>query len=195
MASSVVLASGNGTNFEAIAKRLADSPHRIEAVICDRDGAPVLDRARALEIETVMLDYSAGRTMAEKQLYEILLRLRPDYVFLAGFMRIVPSYIVDAFDHRIVNIHPALLPRYRGLNAIERAYSAGDTTIGITVHYVDAGVDTGEIIQQCSLQRGPNESLEEIECRIHELEHQLFPEVALRLLDSVSTSHLSGAIR
>ena len=194
MAEAVVLASGNGTNFQAIAERAADSPHVITALICDRDGVPVLERARGLGIRSVVIDYRAGRQAAETRLAELLKHLDPDLVFLAGFMKILPATIVDAFRRRIINIHPALLPSYPGLRAIERAISAGETVFGVTVHYVDAGVDTGEVIEQRSISRVPGETFSRIEERIHELEHQLYPDVALQLLDSVSSPNVSGAI-
>jgi phosphoribosylglycinamide formyltransferase 1 len=191
----VVLASGNGSNFQAIAERVAESPHRIVALVCDRYGVPVLERARNLGIEAIVIDYARDRAAAEVRLAEILTDLRPDYIFLAGFMKIISADLVSAFEGRMVNVHPALLPRYPGLNAIERAYAAGDATLGVTIHYVDAGVDTGPIIAQRSIERADGDSLEAVEQRIHEIEHQLFPEVALALLDSVGASQVSGAIR
>ena len=195
MANAVVLASGNGSNFQAIAERVAESPHRIVALVCDRYGVPVLERARNLGIEAIVIDYATDRAAAEERLAEILTDLRPDYIFLAGFMKIISADLVSEFEGRMVNVHPALLPRYPGLNAIERAYAAGDATLGVTIHYVDAGVDTGPIIAQRSIERAAGDSLEAVEQRIHEIEHQLFPEVALALLDSVGASQVSGAIR
>jgi len=195
VANAVVLASGNGSNFQAIAERVAESPHRIVALVCDRYGVPVLERARNLGIEAIVIDYATDRAAAEERLAEILTDLRPDYIFLAGFMKIISADLVSEFEGRMVNVHPALLPRYPGLNAIERAYAAGDATLGVTIHYVDAGVDTGPIIAQRSIERAAGDSLEAVEQRIHEIEHQLFPEVALALLDSVGASQVSGAIR
>jgi phosphoribosylglycinamide formyltransferase-1 len=187
VARAVVMASGRGSNFQAVAERLADSRHVIEALICDRATAGVIDRAKLLHIRTVVVDYRKGRREAEQEIASILEELNPDLVVLAGFMKILPEFIVAQCAGHIVNIHPALLPKYPGTHAIERSYESNDTELGISIHFVDAGVDTGPVIAQRSFRRSGEEKLEEIEKRIHELEHELYPEIVLSLLDTVES--------
>lgn len=182
----VILASGNGSNFEAIVKKIRKNnwPIVVKALITDNPKAFAIERAKRLKVPTIILDYKAFSSKQEynKILLEKLEDLNPDLVVLAGYMRILPPFIVERFRFRIVNIHPALLPAFPGLNAIERAYKAGCKVTGITIHYVDEGVDTGPIIEQAALRIREGESLEELEKRIHKLEHRYYPEVIKRLL-------------
>lgn len=179
----LILASGNGSNFEAIVHHLRASAHHVIGLVCDKRGVPVLDRAARLGVPAWRISYRDGVTAAEMHLEEIIAELKPDIVALAGFMRILSSEFVDRHPEEIINIHPSLLPRYRGLNAIERAYQAGDGELGITIHLVDSGVDTGPIIDQQKLTRDPQWTLEEVQEAIHRLEHSRYPAVISHLLD------------
>lgn len=185
MADCVVLASGSGSNFEAIATRLTSSTHRLLALICDRQGAAVLERAARLGVPARLVDYSLGRRKAEEQLAQLLVSLDPDLIVLAGFMRILPGTIVDAFPERIINIHPALLPAYPGMHAIERSW-ADQASMGVTVHLVDRGVDTGPVLARWEADRSGNPSLEEMEARIHKLEHLHYPLIVERQLNAIN---------
>jgi phosphoribosylglycinamide formyltransferase-1 len=185
MAEAVVLASGSGSNFEAIADRISETDHQITALICDRPGAACLERAKRLRIDHHIIPYQNRRKSAEQELYSLLTSLQPDLVVLAGFMKVLPPNIVQEFSGRLINIHPSLLPDFPGLNAIERSFRAGDSTMGITIHYVDTGVDTGPIIEQHSVETEALHNLESAERQIHELEHRYYPEVVVRLLDQV----------
>ncbi|MEO0250936.1 MAG: phosphoribosylglycinamide formyltransferase [candidate division WOR-3 bacterium] len=186
MKSIVILASGNGSNFEAIVRKIVKNswPITVKALITDNPLAYAIQRARRLKVPTIILDYKSFKSKEDynKTLLEKLVDLKPDLVVLAGYMRILPPFIVERFRYRIINIHPALLPAFPGLNAIERAYKAGCKITGITIHYVDEGVDTGPIIEQAALRIRKGESLEELERRIHRLEHKYYPEVIRRLL-------------
>ncbi|MEO0246371.1 MAG: phosphoribosylglycinamide formyltransferase [candidate division WOR-3 bacterium] len=186
MKSIVILASGNGSNFEAIVRKIVKNnwPIKVKALITDNPLAYAIKRARRLKVPTIILDYKSFKSKEDynKTLLEKLEDLKPDLIVLAGYMRILPPFIVEMFRYRIINIHPALLPAFPGLNAIERAYRAGCKITGITIHYVDEGVDTGPIIEQAALRIRKGESLEELERRIHRLEHRYYPEVIRRLL-------------
>lgn len=182
-----VLASGSGTNFQAIAEALAPTPHRVVLLICDRPGAVCLDRAARLGIRSVLVPYEKGgtplvRQAAERSMTEAIEASGADLVVLAGFMRILTPLFVGRWKGRLINIHPALLPRHPGAHGIADSYASGDAELGVTVHWVDEGVDTGAIIAQRAFPR-TGLTLEEAEARIHTIEHQLYPATVLKLLE------------
>lgn len=181
MADLVILASGSGSNFEALVNAVRHQGHRAIGLICDQPRAMVVQRSERLGVPVHMVNYGAGRELAENEVLALLRKLEPDVIALAGYMRILPAMIVREFRGRIVNIHPSLLPAYPGLHAIGRSYEAG-AAMGITVHLVDEGVDTGPILAQQELHYDRDEPLETIEARVHDLEHALYPEVVLGLL-------------
>ena len=194
MGSVVVFASGNGSNFQAIFDALQALPHRVAGLVCDVPGAAVLARAETCSVPSVLVPYTDGRRAAEERICRALDGWHPDLIALAGFMRILSPAFVDAHAGRVINVHPSLLPRYPGLHAIQRCYEAGDREAGITVHYVDRGVDTGRIIARKSLVRGEHQTLDELEARIHELEHATYPEVVLAILSRLPAP-VAGARR
>ena len=184
MAECVVLASGRGTNFVALAEALEKGPHRIQALCSDRKGAPVLERAAERNIPAHHVSFfRRQREAAEEEL--AMLVGSADLVVLAGFMRILSPRFVDRFP--IVNIHPSLLPRHPGLGAIERSFASGDAELGISIHWVDEGMDTGPLIEQHRIPRLPEESFEACERRIHDLEHVHYPRCISRLLDNIES--------
>jgi phosphoribosylglycinamide formyltransferase-1 len=181
------MASGNGSNFEAICKYFSNNNSKeikISHLITDNPKAHVIKRANRLEIKSKIIDYSTFKNKEEynKALFDYLKTLDFDLIVLAGYMRILPDYIVKYYKNRIINIHPSLLPKYRGLNAIERAFNNKDEYIGITIHYVDEGVDTGKIILQKKIKIEKNWDLEKVEKEIHELEHKYYPQVINKIL-------------
>jgi len=182
-----VFASGRGTNFVAIADALsAAGRHVIEFLLCDVAGAPALERARERGIPTFPVSYAGqAREAVEKKIVRHLERRRVDIVALAGFMKLLTPYFIDAFKGPVVNLHPSLLPKYPGTHGIEESYRSGDEELGISVIRIDAGVDTGPVMLQKSFKRGGTESLEQIEQRIHALEHEWFPRLVLSMLDEV----------
>jgi phosphoribosylglycinamide formyltransferase-1 len=176
-----VFASGSGTNFEAIAQACADG--RIDAqvvlLVCDNPKAGVLDRADRLGVPTFTF---VPKTYYDKSEYEgqILQRLQAaniDLICLAGYMRIIGPTLLEAFPMRIINLHPALLPSFPGAHGIADAYNYGVKVFGITIHFVDEGVDTGKIINQFAFHAEPDDTLETVETKIHQLEHKYFPVV------------------
>lgn len=179
-----IFASGTGSNFEKIADdaRLKDKIE-IELLVCDRPGAPVIKKAEDRNIKTY--EFSA-KDFESKQAYEavILEQVKDlDYIFLAGYMRIISPYFLENYKNTILNLHPSLLPKYKGKDAIEQAYKAGDKEIGISIHYVNEELDGGEVIAQKSLTVLDGETIEQVTERIHGLEHELYPNVILKLIE------------
>lgn len=192
MGSAAILASGNGSNFAAIVEHLkernvrGESTHKVSLLICDQPGAPVIGRAEQLSIPSIVVPYGDDRKAAESRILAALQECEPQLVVLAGFMRILPEAIVAAFAGQIVNIHPSLLPRHAGLHGIKDSFESSDAELGITIHHVDLGVDSGPIIEQRSFEREPGDTLDSIEERIHQLEHTTYPQAVVRLLDEQS---------
>ena len=179
MANLAIFASGNGSNFEKIVRHLKDSKHKVY-LICNNIEARVLKRAEDLHIEYFVM--SPGCNL-EHEILSVLDVLDVDLIVLAGFTKILSPQFIDGFGRDIVNIHPSLLPKYRGKHGIEKSYKSLDTKLGITIHYVDYGIDTGEIIKQAFFDRDFSETIDEIEEKIHELEHEHYPPVIERLLN------------
>lgn len=191
-----VLASGSGSNFQAIAEAFADPAqnplgHRIVLLVCDRPGAYCLERARLLGIPSATVPYARGGTTevrqdAERTMTGALEEAGVDLVVLAGFMRILTPLFVGRWKGQLLNIHPALLPRHPGAHGIADSWASGDDELGITIHQVDEGVDTGPIVAQGRFRRSEVASLEAAEARIHALEHQLYPPTILKVLGGLS---------
>lgn len=191
MAKVGILASGGGSNFQAIAESLVGTHHQVAVLLCDKPGAYCLDRAAKLGIPAHVVTYTKGdREAAERQLTAHLEAAGTDLVVLAGYMRILTPLFVRRWQGKLINVHPSLLPKHPGAHGIEDSYESGDAELGITVHYVDEGVDTGPILEQRAFPRHAKMSLEEAEFRIHQLEHELYPAVVVRLLDLLSPGHL-----
>jgi len=181
-----VFASGNGSNFEAIAKAVINGKinAKLSLLVCDKPGAKVLNRAARLGVPVFV---SCPKDFDSRETYEAHILTALDnagakFIVLAGYMRIVGQTLLDAYESKIINIHPSLLPEFPGLNAIARAFEAGRAQTGVTVHYVDAGVDTGEIIAQETVDILPEDTLEALEARVHVVEHRLYVDVLGRLL-------------
>ncbi|APX72617.1 phosphoribosylglycinamide formyltransferase [Companilactobacillus allii] len=181
-----IFASGNGTNFEAIAKskKLFDDGLEIKLLVCDKPNAPVIFKAKKLGIPVFInnLDDFDTRADYEREIVNVLSPLDIDYIFLAGYMRVVTNVLLDHYPNKIINIHPSLLPKFSGLNAIERAFDSGEKQTGVTIHYIDEGVDTGPIILQKIVPISNNDTVETLEKRIHENEHIMYIEVISELI-------------
>ena len=171
-----VLVSGEGTNLQA----LIDSGLPIAAVASNRATAPALARAEAAGIpaRSFELDDYADRDTRDREMAEWLRLRGVDLVVLAGYMHLLTPSFLDRFPERIVNVHPSLLPEFPGARAIEDALAAGVETTGVTVHYVDEGLDTGAVIRQEPIPIEPRETLAD---RIHAVEHRVLPEVVKQL--------------
>jgi phosphoribosylglycinamide formyltransferase-1 len=180
----VVLASGSGTNLQAILDRLHGGGEvEVVGVGSDRPEARALERARAAGVETAVFA-AAGfedRAARDAAIGDWVEARDADLVVLAGYMQLLSADFVRRFRNRVVNIHPALLPAFPGLDAIGQALAAGAETTGVTVHFVDEGVDTGPPILQRALPVPPGCGREELERTVHALEHELYPE-AIRMI-------------
>lgn len=179
----VVLASGRGSNFKAILDHVeaGDINGEIVAVISDNHDAKALETARDHEIEAIY-----GNAKSDEYTNWLIGTVKtyaPDYILLAGYMRIVPPEFVAAFEGKIINIHPALLPSFKGLHGQRQALEYGVKIAGCTVHYVDEGMDTGKIIAQRAVEVKDDDTEETLSARILEQEHQLYPAVVKMLCE------------
>jgi len=172
----VVLISGSGSNLLALLKAAENPlyPVKIVAVGSDKDAAG-LEHAELFEIDTFVVEPErfSDRNQWGQTLLSNVLHHQPDLVILAGFMKILPESFVSALSGKLINTHPSLLPEFKGAHAVRDAIQAGATKTGVTIHYVDAGVDTGPIIVQDELQILPGESEEELHERIKVIERAL----------------------
>jgi phosphoribosylglycinamide formyltransferase-1 len=180
----VVLASGSGTNLQAILDRLHGGGEvEVVGVGSDKPGAPALRRAEDVGVVTAAFPAAeyADRVARDAAIGDWVEGLDAELVVLAGYMQLLGAPFVQRFHNRIVNIHPALLPAFPGLDAIGQALAAGVEMTGVTVHFVDEGVDTGPAILQRELTVPPGGARDELERRIHALEHELYPQ-AIRMI-------------
>ncbi len=185
-----VLLSGRGSNFEAIAEAVksgAIPDAEIVAVISDVPDAAGLERARRRGLSAFAVDRGkfASRREYEAELLRILEEAKPDLICLAGYMRILSPEFVARFRGRILNIHPALLPKFRGLHAQRQALEAGETVSGCTVHFVDEGTDTGAVILQRKVPVLAGDTEESLSERILVEEHRAYPEAIARILSNL----------
>jgi phosphoribosylglycinamide formyltransferase-1 len=179
-----ILLSGRGSNFEAIARNVLAGtiPARIALVISNHEDAAGLTKARQLGFETRFIPSSGkDRETYDRELVAALHEAQVDVVCLAGFMRVLSPYFVRSFPHRILNIHPALLPSFPGLDAQKRALEGGVKFTGCTVHLVDEGVDTGPILCQAVVPVLDDDTVESLSARILKEEHRIYSE-AIRLV-------------
>ena len=179
-----VLASGRGSNFEAIARAVESGFIRaaLVALITDRPAARALELARALGVDALCIDPRdhPGREAHEKQLIAALEERAVGLVCLAGYMRLLSAAFVAQFSGRLLNVHPSLLPAFPGLHPQRQALECGVRVAGATVHFVDEGVDTGPIVLQSAVTVQPDDTEETLSARILAEEHRIYPE-AIRL--------------
>ncbi|MFZ3202947.1 MAG: phosphoribosylglycinamide formyltransferase [Pseudomonas sp.] len=175
----VVLISGSGSNLQALidSSQAGDSPVRIRAVLSNRADAYGLERAKAAGIDTCVLDHKAfaGREAFDAALIEAIDAFEPQLVVLAGFMRILSSDFVRHYAGRLLNIHPSLLPKYKGLHTHQRALEAGDGEHGCSVHFVTEELDGGPLVVQAVIPVQSHDSLDSLAQRVHEQEHLIYP--------------------
>ena len=182
-----ILGSGKGSNCRAILEQICSGKLEAECriVVSDVADAGILAIAREFGLPGVYFPPGKFRTKLEPEREEQLVRLLRDagveLVVLAGFMRVLKAPLLEAFPRRIINLHPSLLPKFPGREAWGQALAAGETVTGCTVHYVDAGVDSGEIIAQREVPILPNDTPATLHARIQVVERELFPAVISRL--------------
>lgn len=176
-----VLISGSGSNLQAIIDRIAEGSLNAEIVlvISSRPDAYGLERAAKAGIPSIALNREVYKDAqaANKQIADALKEAGAEYAIMAGYMRKVTNEVLDAFPDRVVNLHPALLPSFKGAHAIEDAFNFGVKVTGITVHFANEDYDKGPIIAQRAVEVRESDTLDSLEERIHEAEHALYPEV------------------
>lgn len=176
-----ILGSGKGSNAAAIADACASGtiPGQVAVVVSDVEHAGILERAKERRLEAVHIPPGKFRTKldetAEAAFVEVLQKANVDLVVLAGFMRILKGEFLRTFANRVVNIHPALLPAFPGLEAWRQALEYGVKVTGVTVHFVDQGIDTGSIIAQETVPILPGDTAETLHARIQEVEKKIYP--------------------
>jgi phosphoribosylglycinamide formyltransferase-1 len=179
-----IFASGTGSNFAALQAAFADPARgvHISVLVCDHAHAAVVAKARTAGVPVVLVNYKQCGSKAAAEQYIISKLPTVDLIVLAGFMRILGPDLLAAYPRKIINLHPALLPSFPGRTGIADAYEYGVKVTGVTVHYVDAGVDSGEIIAQEPVRITAGESLDELETAIHAVEHVLLPNAVTELI-------------
>lgn len=176
-----VFASGTGSNFQAILDEVKSGglAAEIALLVCDRPGAKVVERAEKANIP--VFEFSP-KEFKNKEAFETIIlnqmkQYNVSYVVLAGYMRLIGETLLTAYPKNIINLHPSLLPSFPGKDAIGQAFHAGVKVTGITIHFVDAGMDTGPIIAQKALEVEESDTLESLSAKIHKLEHAYYPHV------------------
>lgn len=174
-----ILASGSGSNFEAVARAIANGSlnAQIQVLVYNNPEAKVATRAANWNVPAVLLNhrYFQSREDLDRQIVQILQQYQVQWVIMAGWMRIVTLILIDAFADKIINIHPSLLPSFRGVRAIEQALAAGVKITGCTVHLVAPEVDSGTILLQAAVPVLPDDTPETLHARIQVQEHRILP--------------------
>lgn len=182
-----ILVSGSGTNMENLVRAMqsGDVPARPVIVISNKPGVGALDRAADLGVEAVVIESKkyATREAFEYVLDEVLEKKKIDFVVLAGFMRLLTTDFVRKYKGKLINIHPSLLPAFPGAHGIRDAFEAKVKETGVTVHFVDEGVDTGPVILQTKVPILPADTLESLEERVHATEYEIYPTALKLVLD------------
>ncbi|WLR42246.1 phosphoribosylglycinamide formyltransferase [Bacillus carboniphilus] len=181
-----IFASGSGSNFQAIVDYFKQENINIDIclLVCDRPHAKVIERAKKEGIASFVFsaqDY-IDKQAFEKEILKNLTRLKVDLIVLAGYMRLIGETLLEAYQDQIINLHPSLLPSFPGKDAINQAFDANVKVTGVTIHYVDEGMDTGPIIAQEPVRIDNDDTTETLTERIHKVEHQLYPKVIKDLL-------------
>jgi phosphoribosylglycinamide formyltransferase-1 len=183
-----VLVSGSGTNLQVLLDDPAIRPH-IALVVSDRPGVRALQRATVAGIETVVIAPGSDRGALSAAVADALTRRGIDVMVSAGYMRVLGPPVVDRWRDRWLNVHPALLPSFPGIRAVADALAAGVKVTGVTVHLVDAGVDTGPIVLQEAIAIRPDDDWDSLEVRVHEVEHRLLARAVRALLEDRLVIH------
>lgn len=190
----VILISGSGSNMTAIVQSAQEGDWagrlnaQIAAVISNRADAAGLEKARLVGIPTAVLDHTlyADRQQFDQALAALIDSYEPSLVVLAGFMRVLGADFVKHYEGRILNIHPSLLPAFKGLHTHQRAIDAGCTMAGATVHHVTADLDDGAIVEQTSVPIMPCDTAHDLAARVLKIEHVIYPKAIARLLPQLN---------
>ncbi len=183
-----ILISGRGTNMEAIVGTFAreNADVKIAFVASDKSSAAGLEIAREKNIFTAVLPYKESRAAGEAEIERLWLENDLDVLVLAGFMRLLSADFVNRHEGRILNIHPALLPKFPGAHGIEDFWKSGERVSGVTVHVVDSLMDHGPILAQREVVREEDDTIETFEAKIHAVEHELYPLTLKKFISEIS---------
>lgn len=184
-----LFASGNGSNAHALLKAATQCKNiEIALVLTDKSNAFVIERTKQFKVKTEVVEfertaapYRKDKESHEKKILDICHKNCIQWIFLAGYMRILSSHFISQYPEKIINIHPSKLPDFPGPKGYEDAFSAGVKSSGITIHFVDEGIDSGEILLQESFDRDPDDTLETFKSKGLKLEHLLYPKVLNKL--------------
>jgi phosphoribosylglycinamide formyltransferase 1 len=179
-----VLVSGSGTNLQALIDDPVLLPH-LMLVLADRSGIKALERAHEAGIPTAVVDPAdhPARDDFDQAVLDVLQERAIDVLVSAGYLRVLGKRVLDVYEGRWLNVHPALLPSFPGMHAVRDALAYGVRVTGVTVHLVDEGTDTGPIVLQEALGVEPDDDWDSLEARVHEVEHRLLPRAVRALLD------------
>ncbi|QKK06323.1 MAG: phosphoribosylglycinamide formyltransferase [Pseudomonadota bacterium] len=193
---SIIFASGSGTNAANLIRHAAENPDfSVAAVICDNPAAGVIEKCAALDLPCHVIPFESSKHNHEEKIRTALAHYDADWIFLAGYMRILSAeFIAEFYDSalgcaRIVNIHPSLLPAFRGKDAYQRAFTENVPESGVTVHFVDSGIDTGPIILQRRFPRKSDDTLESFTARGMALEYQTYIDAVALLLQQLQNKN------
>ncbi|SDK36950.1 phosphoribosylglycinamide formyltransferase [Sediminibacillus albus] len=191
-----VFASGTGSNFDAIAEQIEAGrlDGKIGLLVCDQPGAKVIDKATVRNIPVFAFQPKEfpAKAAFEQAILKELQEKHIDWIILAGYMRLVGPTLLAPFEGRIINIHPSLLPAFPGKDAIGQAIEAGVKVTGVTIHFVDEGMDTGAIIEQEAIRVKEEEDRASLQKRVQAIEHNLFPKTIQRLLMAVNREEIKS---
>lgn len=194
-----VLLSGSGTNLQALIDDIAAGTLNAEIVqvVSSRPDAYGIERAQAAGIPVLVMNKTlyADAEAADAQIVEALQAAGAEYIVMAGYMRKVTPVMLRAFPNRVLNLHPALLPSFKGAHAIRDAFEAGVKVTGVTVHFANEDYDKGPIVAQRAVEVAENDTLETLEAKIHEVEHVLYPQAVQMIAEGrVSVDEESGRV-
>ncbi|WP_096187010.1 phosphoribosylglycinamide formyltransferase [Evansella halocellulosilytica] len=192
MVNIAVFASGSGSNFEAVvrAEKEGNIDGKVKLLVTDNQDAYAVERAIAHDIPVFCFNPRQFNSKAEFE-KEILTKLQEsgiDLIVLAGYMRLIGSTLLEAYENRILNIHPSLLPAFPGLDAVGQAFDAKVKVTGVTIHYVDSGMDTGPIITQEPVKIDSRDTKEDVQKRIQRVEHSLYPATIQAVIEQIKRS-------
>ena len=184
-----VFASGSGTNFEALANACESGmiDAKIVLMVCDKKKAYAIERAKNHNVPTLVLSLKSfeSKEAYERVIVDRLEKEKVDLILLAGYMKICGKVLLDRYEGKIINIHPALLPAFKGAHGIQDAFNYGVKVFGVTIHYVDSGMDSGKIIAQRAFEYQDGWTVDDVEERIHAIEHELYPAVVKKLVEEM----------
>lgn len=194
-----VFASGTGSNFERLVLAKKDNPklnYEIKLLVVDKEGCGAFFKSKALGIPAIYLNPKAFENKAqyETALLNILKENKIELIALAGFMRILGNTFLEGFKNPILNIHPAYLPEFPGKDGIGDAFKAKVKKTGVTIHYVDLGIDTGEIIYQEKITIDPVWDLDTLKNEIHKIEHRIYPDTLNKVCINLTQDYIGGEI-